>query len=170
MALKRTSEVMTIGFDIDESAANTFTQERIDLQLDPLNREVFIVYAVDLDVGTPSVVATTNTQSTLCLTSTSQTSIPRIGGPNVLARILTQVKNIGPGDTAVFASRHPDSPTATSNLDYIGLVATSDMYAQIQGANNTGAIVGSGKIWGARAQADAATYAALVQSQVLSGQ
>jgi hypothetical protein len=169
MSLKRTSEIMTIGFNVDESAANTFTEEKIDLQLDPLNREVFVVYAADLEVGSPSLVALTNTQSTMCLTSTSQNSIPRLGGTNVLARIQTQVKNIGPGDTATFESRHPDAPTSSA-LEYIGLVATSDVYVQIQGSNNSGAIVGSGKIWGARAQADAATYAALVQSQVLSGQ
>jgi hypothetical protein len=169
MGFKRTSEIMTIGFNVDESAANTFTEEKIDLQLDPLNREVFIVYAADLELGSPSVVALTNTQSTMCLTSTSQDSIPRLGGSNVIARVQTQVKNIGPGDTATFESRHPDAPTSSA-LEYIALVATSDVYVQIQGSNNAGAIVGSGKIWGARAQADAATYAALVQSQVLSGQ
>lgn len=169
MGFKRTSEILTVGFNVDESAANTFTEERIDLQLDPLNREVAIIYALDLEVGSPSVLPATNTQSTMCLTSTSQDSIPRLGGTNVLGRIQTQNKNGGPGDNAVFESRHPDAPTSAA-LDYIGIVATSDMYVQIQGSNNTGAIVGSGKVWLARAQADAGTYAALVQSQVLSGQ
>lgn len=169
MAFKRTSEIMTIGFNADESAANTFTEEKIDVQLDPLNREVLVIYAIDLEVGSPSVVPGSNTQSTMSLTATSQDSIGRLGSQNMLARIQTQCRSAGPGDTVVVSSRHPDAPTASA-LDYIGLVATSDMYVQIQGANNTGPINGSGKVWCARAVADAGTYAALVQSQVLSGQ
>ena len=50
MALKKTSEVISVGFDITETAANTFTQERVDLQLSALDQEVFVVLAVDLDL------------------------------------------------------------------------------------------------------------------------
>ena len=43
MALKKTSEIVSISFSLNESAANTFTQEQIDLQLSPLDQEVFVV-------------------------------------------------------------------------------------------------------------------------------
>ena len=58
--------------------------------------------------------------------------------------------------------------TPASNLDYIGILATNDFFIQIKGGNNTAAKSVYGKLYGYRARADAATYAALVQSEVLS--
>ena len=53
-------------------------------------------------------------------------------------------------------------------LDYIGIIATNDFFLQIQGVNNAAPLGGSVKMYGYRARADAAVYAALVQSEVLS--
>ncbi len=168
MALKKMSEVVSISFQINESAANTFTQETINLQLDPLNQEVFVVTAVDLDPGFPSAVAGQNTLSTLTVTTTSKTAMPRIGDSQCLAKAQFAIQGAGLVDGGVpFQQTSPDSPTA-SNLDYIGIVATDNMFVQIQGGNNVGALVGSGRVYGYRARADAGTYGALVQSEVLS--
>ena len=51
--LKETSSLITISSQVTESAANTFTSQQVDLQLNPLDNEVFIVYAIDLDLQQP---------------------------------------------------------------------------------------------------------------------
>ena len=53
-------------------------------------------------------------------------------------------------------------------VDYIGLIATNNFFVSVQGANNIAAKGVNGRLWGYRAKADATTYAALVQSEVLS--
>jgi hypothetical protein len=53
-------------------------------------------------------------------------------------------------------------------LEYIGIVATNDMFLSIEGRGNSAAKAVGCRVWGYRAKADAAIYAALVQSEVLS--
>ena len=167
MALKKTSDVVAISFGIDESGANTFTQSQVNLTLDPLNNEVFVVLAVDLDVGTPSAQAATNTQSTMAVTTTSKTAMPTLADSQMLARVQSKIQAAGFVDGGVaFQHTSPDSPTG--ELDYIGIIATNNMFVQIQGGNNVGALAGAGRVYGYRARADSSTYGALVQSEVLS--
>ena len=59
-----------------------------------------------------------------------------------------------------------DTPPAA--LDYIGIIATDNFFVAINSANNVNAKGMNGRLWGYRARADASTYAALVQSEVLS--
>ena len=56
----------------------------------------------------------------------------------------------------------------TGELDYIALIATNNFFVQVQGTANAGAKGVNGRVWGYRAKADSSTYAALVQSEVLS--
>jgi len=58
--------------------------------------------------------------------------------------------------------------TPPAMLDYIGIISTNDFFLQVQGSGNGGAKSIKAKVFGYRARADAATYAALVQSEVLS--
>jgi len=67
---------------------------------------------------------------------------------------------------APFEHTSLDSPVA--NLDYVVIIATTNFFVGIIGANNTIPMSVSGRLWGYRARADAATYAALVQSEFLS--
>jgi hypothetical protein len=167
MALKKTSEVIVIGASVTESAANTFTQERVDLQLNPLDNEVFIVQAINLDVDAPSGLAGVDTRSRLSLTTTSQTAMAGLANSATLARKNLIIQASGFVDGGVgFVETFGDTPP--SMLDYVGIISTNDFFLQIQGGNNTGAISGACKVYGYRAKADAATYAALVQSEVLS--
>ena len=53
MALKRTSEPFIISTEITESAANTFTQSEVAVNLNPLDQEVLLILAVDLDTFAP---------------------------------------------------------------------------------------------------------------------
>ena len=86
MALKKSSSTIIIGARVTESAANTFTQSSVDLQLNPLDNEVFVVTGINLDVQAPDALAGVNTASTLTLTTTSQTAQPSLDSSNLLAR------------------------------------------------------------------------------------
>jgi len=167
MGLKKTSEVIAISFGVTESAANTYTQERVDLQLDALNNEVLVVLAVDLDPATPSGIANTNTAVNMQLTKTSQAAMSNMSNSDVIATASRTIAAAGYADGGVgFTVTSLDSPPA--QLDYIDILATNDFFVSIEGGNNSAAVGGSGRMWAYRARADSATYAALVQSELLS--
>lgn len=165
MALKKTSEIISIGFSVAETAANTFTQTQVDLSLSPLDQEVFVVVAVDLDPTAPDVITNTNTQSLMSLSTNSRTAFGNLNDSNVLANAVYDVRADATNHVG-FVRTSLDTPPAA--LDYIGIIATNDFFVQLKGTNNANAKDGFGRVWGYRARADAATYAALVQSEVLS--
>lgn len=163
--LKATSSVVPIGFSITETAANTFTELSVDLNLSPLDREVFVVMAIDMDPQAPDLVPGSNTFTSSSLTSTSQTAVVNLGESNCMATGNLDIRSSGV--TAVSFSRQAaESPS--SKLDYLGIIATNDFFVQIQGGLNTGTKRVSGKLYGYRARATADIFAALVQSEVLS--
>lgn len=165
--LKQTSSVVSIGFSATEPAPNTFTQSQIDLNLSPLDREVFVVLAVNMDSSPPSAIAGTDTAVRGRLTTTSQTTIPSLADSNCLSAITQQISAAGFVDGGVgFQSQALETPPST--LEYIGIIATNDFFVQVQGTNNAAATGVSGKMYGYRAVASADIYAALVQSEVLS--
>ena len=165
--LKKTSETISIGFSVDESAANTFTQGSVDLNLDPLNNEVFVVLAINLDPFPASALAGVDTRVRAALTTTSKTGMPGLSDPNCMATSTNQIQAAGFVDGGVgFQQTSLDTPPAT--LDYLGIIATNDFFVQVQGDNNPVAKGVNGKLYGYRARADASIYAALVQSEVLS--
>jgi hypothetical protein len=169
MALKKTSEVISVGFDITESAPNTFTQERIDLQLSALDQEVFVVLAVDLDPAPPDSVTATNTSTEMSLSTVSLTAIGNLNTSQVIANTKLNIETeaaAAPGIGVPFVRTSLDTPQGM--IDYIAVIATSDFFIQIEGRNNAAAKNGFGRLWGYRAKMDAAGYAALVQSQVLT--
>lgn len=165
--LTETSSIITIGFDVNEPAPNTFTEARVDLQLNPLDNEVFVVYAVDLDVGAPDAIAGTSTVMQGALTTTSQTTMPNLSSSSCIARKARQIRAGGFVDGGVgFDSGSLESPPTL--LPYLAIISTNDFFIQVQGTNNGIAHGMSGKLYGVRARASAAQYAALVQSEVLT--
>ena len=140
MALKRTSEPFIISTEILESAANTFTQSTIQVNLNPLDQEVLLILAVDIDAFAPDVVTAVNTRTNLSVSTSSQTGVIGIG----------------------------DSACTSSLIDYIGILATNNFFLQTLGVGNLGAKGGNVRMWAVRAKADSATYAALVNSELLS--
>ena len=165
--LKQSSSVVPIGFDLVESGANTFTQSNIDLNLSPLDREVFVVLAINLDNDYPDCVTTVDTQVRSAVTTTSQTAMPTIGNANCLSRTTDAIQMDAPTGFGIgFSQQALETPPST--LEYIGIIATNDFFVQVQGTGNTGAKGVSGKLYGYRAVASADIYAALVQSEVLS--
>lgn len=165
MALKKTSEVIAIGFSASEPAPNTFVQTQVDLQLNPLDQEVFVVVAIDLDPTSPDVVTNTNTSTLMSLSTTSRTSFGNLNTSSVLANAALDVRADAANHVS-FTRTSLDSPPAT--LPYIAIISTNDFFVQLVGTNNANAKDGFGRLWGYRARADAATYAALVQSEILS--
>lgn len=165
--LKQTSSVVAVGFAVAESAANTFTQGSVDLNLSPLDNEVFVVLAVNLDNDFPDAVDGLDTSVRSALTTTSQTAMPNLGNSNCIARTTDAIRSSGPGTFGVsFSQQALETPPST--LEFIGIIATNDFFIQTQGAANLGAKGTAGKVYGYRARADASIYSALVQSEVLS--
>jgi len=165
--LKQSSSTVAIGFSILESAANTYTQGSVDLNLSPLDREVFVVTAINMDPTTPDALAGLNTQVNCALTTTSQTDVANLANSNCMATATLDIRGAGFADSGVgFTRNGMETPPAT--LDYIGIVATNDFFISIKGVNNLTAKFLSGKLYGYRAVASADIYAALVQSEVLS--
>ena len=168
MALKRTSSTIQIGFSVAETAANTFTQLQVDLQLNPLDNEVFVVEAINLNPTAPDALAATNTATSASVCASSQTSVQSLSNSNCLADATLNIRAAGFVDGGVPFSRLPlESPQGTG-LENVGIISTNDFFVQVQGTANAGTKAVSGRIYGHRAKADAATYAALVQSEVLS--
>ena len=162
--LKQSSSVVAIGFSADEQAANTFTESAVDLNLSPLDREVFVVLAINMDPFYPEAIAATDTRVSTSLTSTSQATAGRptnLSNPNCLAAATNAIQQ----GTVPFQTTLETPP---ANLDYIGIIATNDFFVQVQGANNANPTGVDGKLYGYRAVADADIYAALVQSEALS--
>ena len=163
--LKQTSSVVSIGFGVTEAVVGTMNQANIDLNLSPLDREVFVVLAINLDSSTPELVPGATTQVRSGITSTSQTAMPQLTDANCLGRLSQTIRSAG-GEAVSFQSGALETPPAT--LDYIGIIATNDFFVQVQSTGQPSAGSMTGKMYGYRAQATADIFAALVQSEVLS--
>jgi hypothetical protein len=167
MSLKKTSSVVTISVDAIETGANTFTQTEHDLQLSALDNEVFVVLAIDASPAPPDGLAGVDTATSVSISTTSRTAVGNIGDNNVLGAAESLIRAAGFVDSGVgFQQLATEAPTAM--LDFIGIISTNNFFTQIEGLGNAGAKSAGVRLWGYRARADAATYAALVQSEVLS--
>lgn len=165
--LKTTSSIVAIGFEVEELAPNTFQQTQVDLNLSPLDREVFVVLSVQVDPSTPDAIAGVDTSVNASLTSTRQTQVVNLSNSNCLAFAGNSIKAAGFVDGGVgFTAGLLETPPAT--LDYIGIIATNDFFVQVQGTNCLAPRKATGKMYGYRASANADIFAALVQSEVLS--
>lgn len=164
--LKSTSSLIVVGARVDETAANTFTSQRVDLQLNPLDNEVFVVTAIDIDAKFPEYVATSQTVSTLMITTTEQTAMPTFDSSSVLAQKVQSINDRGAVGGVYMETNSTESPS--SLLEYLGIISTNDFFLNLEGVLNTNPMSGACKVYGYRARADAAVYAALVQSEVLS--
>lgn len=168
MGFKKRTDLINVSGSANETAANTFTQLEVSLDLDPLNREVFIVTDCYLDPYTPSSVAGTNTQVGASLTNVSRTAVASIGDSQCISNVSDRIFAGG----AEFNFARINMPIAQQSTgsprDYLAIISTPNFFVQVQGVNNTGALGSHFRLTGYRAQADADTYAALVASEVLS--
>jgi len=160
--MKSTSSMITISSDITETGPNIFTTSEIDLTLNALDQEAFIVYAVQSDLGGPDLVPATNTAIGFSLSTTARVDVGSLADNNVFH---VHNQNIR-GGVATFDQVGPDS--ASGDLPYIAIIATNNFHANIVGQNNVGVKLGTFKVYGQRVRLAAAQYAALVQSELLS--
>ena len=167
MGFKKTSELIAISFGVNELAPNTFIQEEISLQLDVLNNEIAVVLAIDLDVTPPDAISGTNTITNASVSTTALVNVGNLSQVNTMAQAQDAIRASGFVDSGVAFSRKSDS-SYTGDLDYLALIATNNFFVQLQGGNNVTPKGLTGRIWLYRAKADSSTYAALVQSEVLS--
>ena len=166
MALKRTSEPFIISTSVTESAANTFTQSEVAVNLNPLDQEVLLILAVDIDSFAPDVIAGTNTAQTVSVSTSSQTAVLGIDASACIASQRIDVKTDGVNH--VVFDRLLNSGPESSLIDYVSILATNNFFLQTEGVNNAGAKGGNVRMWCVRAKADSSTYAALVNSELLS--
>jgi len=167
MGFKKTSETIAISFGLAETVLNTFIQEEIALQLDILNNEIFVVLAADLDLTPPDALPATDTAVTASICSTSQATVTNLSNTNCIATARDDIRAGGFVDGGVGFSRGAES-SYTGDVDYISLISTNNFFVQLIGSANAVPKNVTGRLWGYRARADSATYAALVQSEVLS--
>lgn len=178
MALKRSSEVITISTTADQGVSGAFAVNQIDLQLNPLDQEVFVVTGVKIDFlsQTPHVLLPVaqgwyEATGEVAISTTRPLTMPNLGDSNVLAyanRQTTAWFSAAGEITAMVENETGPADTPDTNLDYIGIIATSDMFLSQDTTGSTGVQNVAIRVYGYRARADAATYAALVQSEVLS--
>ena len=165
--LKSPSSPVTVSFSVGETAINTYTQAQINLSLNVLDQEVFVVLAVNLDFQSPDSVGGTNTQVRGSISSTDIGTFGSISDTNVIAAGRLDIRSSAPNDSVPFEIMAGEAPQG--ELDYIAIISTSNFFAQVVGLNNTGTKSLSYRVWGYRAKVtDAGIYAALVQSELLS--
>jgi len=165
--LKVSSGQIIISGQLDESAPNTITTSQVDLQLNVLDREVFVVTALDMDAFPPDAVAGVNTQTSCSMSTTARTTLGTMANTNVLGTDNKSIRAAGYVDGGVgFSEHHPE--IQGSDMEYVGLIATNNFHIQVLGVGNLIARGCQFRVWGYRAVADAATFAALTQSELLS--
>ncbi len=164
--LKETSSLIQISSLVVEGGPNTFTQAEVDLQLNPLDNEVFIVYAIDVNAGAPDLNGNLSSATFASVSNTSRTTVGSIANSNVLGIAQHSIKNDGVSAVS-FSEFAPETPSGMG-LDYIGIIATNNFFIQLLGVNNLVAKDCEVRVYGVRARADASIFAALVQSEVLS--
>jgi hypothetical protein len=174
--LKSTSSQIEISFSLTETAANTFTTERIDLQLNALDNEVFVVTGIKMDLLSPDMNITGASQDVRAYTAAglskqAVTALPTLASPSCFGTAKeTLIYSEGPAPTHNVAavSFQENNNDAPSHLEYLDIIATPDFYVSVQGGSNSTVKTVAGKVYGYRARADASVYASLVQSELLS--
>ena len=164
--LKQTSSLIVISEGTSTSAPNTFTSEKVDLQLNALDQEVFVVMGVDIDLADPELVVGTETVANMSISTTERTTVGGIGQTNVLAHNRIRIQN--DGAALVVRGQYASDSAPSTSLEYLGIIATNDFYLNIDGTGNVGNLSGNARLYGYRAKADAAIFSSLVQSELLS--
>ncbi len=169
MALKKTSSTITISANVLETLPNTFTTAQVDMQLNPLDNEVFVVVGINLDPDAPDSVAGISTTLNASVSTTRRTTVGSIADSNVIAAARTQIiTNAGMTPDGGIPFVREDPLVMPLDMEYLAIIATNDFFVNIEGQNNGNVKNCRARLYGYRARADASTYAALVQSELLS--
>ena len=165
--LKASSSPIQISSSVTEAAINTFVTDQIDLTLNVLDNEVFVVTQINIDVDIPDYPAAgTAALVNASVSTTRRTSVGSIADQNVLGSANRTI-TVGIADAGVAFDR--ESPLfSAQEVDYLGIIATNNAFLNLQGVGNGNVKTAQCRIYGYRATASASVYAALVQSELLS--
>ena len=174
--LKATSSPIQISGSANEPAAQAFGSTVIELTLNPLDNEVFVVTQINLDVDAPDLPGAKDqiNITSASLSTTKRTAVGGINNSNVLASAQRYAGMAGNGTSSgvscvVFDREDPTF--VAQDLDYLGIVATNNMHLNIIQEGSATAVNPKTvrvRVYGYRATASASQYAALVQSELLS--
>jgi len=170
-ALSRTSSPIQISAFVSETLPDTFASTEIDLTLNALDQEVFVVTQVNIDCDAPDGSSNIGVyQTNASLSTTRRTTVGGMGNSNVIASarntIVTNAAVGGEFSTCSFSREDP--VFAPTSEDYIGIIATNNAFLNMQGQGNLNPKGTQVRIYGYRAKASSSVYAALVQSELLS--
>jgi len=164
--LKPTSSPIQISSSVTEPAPGAFVSQQIDLTLNVLDNEVFVVTQINIDIDAPdNLPLATAVQSTV--STTRRTTVGSIADQNVLGAAAREILGAPPAISAVAFDRE-DPLFAALEVDYLGIIATNNAFLNLVGTNNGNIKQARCRIYGFRATATASVYAALVQSELLS--
>ena len=176
--LKPTSSQIAIGFDMTSINPNSTDSKEIELTLNALDNEVFVVTGVKLDLEAPDLPSISGAANDIRVSVAGIVSKQNpIGGDltlsssNVLATArdtLMFTEQGAPTNAATAVLAQENATDTPSQMEYIDIIATSSFYVTVISSNNATNKTVTGKLYGYRARADASTYAALVQSELLS--
>lgn len=179
MGFKRTSEIITVSGSY-ENDTDGFTVDQVDLQLNPLDQEVFVVVGVLADwtgpapepLGSIPAGALFNLTQLVAFTTTRPSAQLGLASPNCFAtarrQCIAQIVS-GPDVSTYTLVEQNNTELPDAEIPYLAIIATSDFFVSgTDDVSNLSNMAIEYKIYGYRAKADAATYAALVQSEVLS--
>lgn len=187
--LKTTSSPIQISSSLrttSPSGSSLFVNKQIDLQLNPLDNEVFVVTGMKIDFLTPTlepnVLAGQTKFNVFQRCSVSKTELTAyrgidsntvIGASDVNGFVMIQGSVASPPieilTYTVEESNAMDAPPATQ--DYLDIIATNDYFLNFEISDDyiAAATVGVNvRLYGYRATASSSVYAALVQSEMLS--
>lgn len=174
--LKTTSSPIQISSEVVESGLNTLTTEEIPLTLNVLDNEVFVVTQINIDVEAPDLLFSgvapggTRRMTTATLSTTERTTIGSIADSNVIGAAQRQIITTVDATPLVasVAFDREDPQFAAISEDYLAIVATNNMFLNIESFDNLNVKTARVRVYGYRASASAAVYASLVQSELLS--
>jgi hypothetical protein len=175
MALKKASALMNLGGVVTLTDGGGFTQSRVNLPLDALNREVFVVTDIQLDYN-PGLLfdaAVGGTQEIAGqISMNTQVAMLGINDPDIIGRFGARtlqggVANPGAGTSLYHAN--PDETSSGTQLDHLSIVATPDFFVGGIFATTTGGGPARSiniRLTGYRGIADVGTYSALIAQQI----
>ena len=160
---KQTSSLVSIGAILTTTAPDTYTQLEVQLPLSSLDREVFVVTDVEFTLEAPQAIAATDTDTSVQVTSSSQTGMLAVNSPALIGKKQLMIRQ---GVVGLEEGNPGDSYSTGSQADYIAIIATPNYFLAVDGNNNTVNQTGAVRVRGYRAVAEAAAYAALVTEEL----
>lgn len=169
--LKKTSQMLNLGAKITFTDGDVNANSRIQLPLNSLDREVFVVTDISID-SDPLIIPQLAGQDVSLNFSVNKnaTTVQTINNPDCVGHFRKQVTTTPVGDV-VQISAYPSEASTGTDMDYLSIVATSDYilagsYASTGGGDPNRTVYV--RLTGYRAVADSAVYSALIAEELNS--